>query len=69
MRFLTEAQIRELEAEALAREIADEADMLQRRARNAGMLLEIKSVANEFGVVIVRPRDHFAAARELAVQP
>lgn len=69
MRFLTEAQIRELTAEAQAREIADEADALQRRARNAGMLLEIKNVANEFGVVLVRPRDHYAAARELAVQP
>ena len=69
MKFLTEAMIRELQAEALAREIADEADALQRRARNAGMLLEIKNVANEFGVVLVRPRDHFAAARELAVQP
>ena len=69
MRFLTEKQISELEAQALAREIADEADVLLRRARHAGMSLEIKSVANEFGVVIVRPRDHFAAARELAVQP
>lgn len=69
MRFLTEEKIRELEAEALAREIADEADGLQRRARNAGMLLEIRNVANEFGVVLVRPRDHFAAARELVVQP
>lgn len=69
MKFLTETQIRDLEAEALAREIADEAGALLTRARNAGMSLEIRSVANEFGVVLVRPRDCYAAARELAVQP
>ena len=69
MKFLTETQIRELEAQAQAREIADEAGALLRRARNAGMSLEITNVANEFGVVLVRPRDHFVAARELAVQP
>ena len=69
MRFLTEAQIRELEAQAQAREIADEAETLLRRARSSGLTLEVRNVANEFGVVLVRPRDHFAAARELAVQP
>lgn len=68
MRFLTEAQIRELEAEALAREIADEAGALLIRARNARMSLEIRNVADEFGVVLVRPRDHHAAARGLAVR-
>lgn len=69
MRFLTEKQIRALEAEALAREIADEAGALLRRARGAGMTLEIRNVASEFGVVLVKPRDKHAAARELAVQP
>lgn len=69
MRFLTEKQISELEAQAQAREIADEAGALLQRARDAGMSLEITNIANEFGVVLVRPRDHFAAARELAVQP
>lgn len=69
MRYLTEKQIRELEAAALAREIADEAGELLKRARKAGMSLEIRNVADEFGVVLVRPRDHYAAARELAVQP
>ncbi len=69
MKFLTEAMIRDLEAQALAREIADEAEALLRRARSSGFTLEVRNVANEFGVVLVRPRDHHAAARELAVQP
>lgn len=69
MKFLTEAQIRDLEAQAQAREIADEAEMLLHRARSCGFTLEVRNVANEFGVVLVRPRDHYAAARELAVQP
>lgn len=69
MKFLTEAQIRDLEAQAQAREIADEAETLLRRARSSGFTLEVRNVANEFGVVLVRPRDHHAAARELAVQP
>jgi hypothetical protein len=69
MRYLTDQQIRDLEAQAQAREIADEAEALVRRARSSGFTLEVRNVANEFGVVLVRPRDHFAAARELSVQP
>lgn len=67
MKFLTETQIRELEDQALAREIADDADALQARARDAGFTLEITNVADEFGVVLVRPRDTFHRALRLAV--
>ena len=67
MRFLTEKQIRELEAQALAREIADEAEALVRRARAADCVLEIHSVADLFSVATVRPRANLMAAHGLVV--
>ena len=67
MRWLTEDQIAEVAAESLAAEIADEANALQRRARNLGLLLEIRNVADEFGVVIVRARNHYAKAMQPVV--
>lgn len=64
MRFLSEDQIREIQAEAFAAEIADQAQALQRVAGQAGFVLEIHSVADVIGVVTVRPRDpHFMAKR------
>jgi hypothetical protein len=67
MRFLTEDQIREIQAELVAAELADDAERLCRRARSAGCVVEITSIADTFGVVSVRPRDVHSAARGLAV--
>lgn len=67
MRFLTEQQIRELEAEALAREIADEAEHLCKRARSAGCIVEVHTIADAFSVVTVRPRISLQAARDCVV--
>jgi len=62
MRFLSDSQIRELEAEALAREIADEAEHLCRRARAADCVLEVHCIADTFSVATVRPRVKSSAA-------
>ena len=67
MRFLTEEQIREIAAEVMAGEIADKASALQSVARSAGLVLEVRNIADEFGLVIVRPRDPHAMAKRLAV--
>lgn len=67
MHYLTEDQIQEIKAEAFAREIADKANDLQREARDAGLRLEIRNIADEFGVVLVRPRNPHASALRLAV--
>jgi len=64
MRFLTDEQIREIQAQAFASEIADKAQALQRVACQMGLVLEIHSVADVMGVVTVRPRDpHYLAKR------
>ncbi len=67
MRFLTEEQIREIQSELVAAELADDAERLCRRARDADCVVEITSIADVFGVVSVRPRDRHAQARSTAV--
>lgn len=67
VKFLSESQIASVAAEAFAREIADQAQALQEIARNAGFVLTIENVADEFGVVIVQARNPHAAALRLAV--
>lgn len=67
MKFLTEEMIRELEAEALAREIADEAEHLCKRARAADCVLEVHAIADSFSVATVRPRVRFSAALACSV--
>jgi len=67
--FHTKEEMDAIVAQAVASQIANQANELQAIARDAGFVLTIENVANEFGVVLVRPRDHFAAARELAVPP
>lgn len=57
MRFLSEDQIREIQEQAFAVEIADQAQALQRVARDAGMILEVVSIGGLFGVVTVRQRE------------
>lgn len=67
MRFMTDGQIASVVAEAFAREIADQAQALQEIARNAGFVLTIENVADEFSVVIVQPCNPHAAALRLSV--
>lgn len=67
MRFLSEDQIRQIQAEAFAAEVADQAEALQRVASDAGMVLEIVSIADVFGVVTVRERNPHAHASRTAV--
>lgn len=67
MRFLTEDQIRRVEREIQAQRLADEANELARRIARAGFVLEVKSIADAFGVVTVRERDIHANARMQAV--
>lgn len=67
MRFLTEDQIRRVEREIQAQRLADEANELTRRIARAGFVLEVKSIADAFGVVTVRERDVHAKARMQAV--
>lgn len=67
MQYLTEAQIREIQAQAFAAEIADQAQALQRVAGHAGLVLEIHSVADVMGVVTVRKRDPHYLAKRTAV--
>lgn len=65
MRWLTEQQIQETVSAVImagvASEIADEAESLTRRAAKAGFVLEVHSVADEFGVVTIRPRAEMVA--------
>lgn len=67
MRFLTEKQILDIQAELVAAEIADDAERLCRRARRAGCVVEIHSVADEFSVATVRQRATYADAMRLVV--
>lgn len=67
MRWLNEDQIRLCAAEQLAAEVADKAEDLQRQARDAGLVLEVTSVADLFSVVTVRARDLHAPAIRLSV--
>lgn len=67
MQFLTEDQIRQIQAEIAAAEIADDAELLSQRAMRAGFVVEMTSVADVFSVVSVRQRDMHARARCLAV--
>jgi len=67
MRFLTEDQIRQIAREAAASEIADRANALVSASSQLGFVLEVKSIADSFGVVTVRERDPHVRARELAV--
>ncbi len=63
MRFLSEDQIRQVEREIQAQRFADEANLLASRVARAGLVLEVKSIADAFGVVTVRERDIHAKAR------
>jgi len=61
--FHTKEEMDAIVAEAIASQIADQANTLQSIARDAGFVLEVTSVAGLFGVVTVRPR----VALDLAV--
>lgn len=67
MKFLTETQIQLCAAEQLAAEVADKAEYLQRKARDAGLIVEIRSVADLFSVVTVRQCDPYAMANHPTV--
>lgn len=68
MRFLTEDQIRAIQAEIVASEIADDAARLCRRARSADCVLEIEALGGDsMQIVSVRPRERYVAARSTAV--
>jgi len=66
-RYLTEAQIRQIEAEIMADEIADRAEALQLEAKARGFVIEMESVADVFSVVTVRPRNIHAGAERCMV--
>lgn len=67
MQYLSEAQMREIRAQAFATDIADQARALLRVASHAGLVLEIHSVADAIGVVVVRPRDPHVSAKRAMV--
>lgn len=67
MRYLTEAQIRQVQAEVLAQQLADRAEQLQREAKSRGLVIEMESIADSFSIVTVRPRDIHAPERLTAV--
>lgn len=67
MKFLTESQIRQVEREIEAQRLAEEASALAARIARRGFVLEVTSIADEFGVATVRERDVHARARLQAV--
>ena len=68
MKFLTDALIRQAEAEIVAQQIADDAARLSARAGAAGFVVEMHSIEDVFSAVSVRPRNIHARAMHTAVQ-
>ncbi len=67
MKFLTDADIERIKLELVAQEFADQANRLARAASRFGLILEVRSVGDSYGIATVRPRDIHAPARLTAV--